>query len=194
MKHKIEAKVKFEVGSRYFFTECPGYDPKDSDELWILPEPLFGRNTSFLIKNVKKRKDIILYPPFSKEEFISHDLQKNDRMKFGKYIIPEFAEYIGLTIKDLIGLKPLVSRLDEQHMYQRVIYDAYLENGEFFLTDVQRTKAYESYIESRSGEALKRLEARKIEAAAERMKDRLAKAAARRAAGSVSLSKTPQGC
>jgi hypothetical protein len=105
MKYTVEARKKFLVGSRNFFEDIDGFVSKDRDELWILKEPLFGKEKSFIFKNKNKGKDLILYPPFSKTEFIKYDLEKNDKMKFGKYLVKEFAEYIGLTIEDLKNLK-----------------------------------------------------------------------------------------
>lgn len=172
MKYKIEAKYKFTIGSRSFFEGILGFDSKDIDELWILPEPLFGKNISFLFKNSKKGKDIVLYPPFSKEEFISHDLSKNDKMKLGKYLVPEFAKYLEMTIDDLRKLSPLLKLLDEQHAYQGIIYDSYIKNGDFILTPDQRNRAYESYKSSRSEEALKVLEEKKKALIAKKYEER----------------------
>lgn len=172
MKYKVEAQYKFTIGSRSFFDGLPGFNPKDIDELWILPEPLFGKRKSFLFKNPKKEKDLVLYPPFSKEEFIQYDLDKGDRVKLGKYLVPEFAKHLELTLDDLRRLGPLLERLDEQHAYQKIIYDSYLENGDFVLTPEQREKAYESYKSSRTGEALKALEERKKALIAQKREER----------------------
>jgi len=93
-------------------------------------------------------------------------------MKFGKYIIPEFAEYIGLTIDDLPRLQLLLAKLDKQHLYQQVIYNAYLENGDFTLTPDQREAAYESYKAARTDEELKILEERKKAIIAKKREER----------------------
>ena len=103
---------------------------------------------------MKEGKDLILYPPFSKQEFLDYDLAKCngvicDGMKFGKYIIPSFANYIGLTIDDLKSLSEMINVLDEKHLYQKVIYDAYIANNDFTLSDEQRQAAYASYKEAR---------------------------------------------
>jgi hypothetical protein len=67
----------------------------------------------------------------------------------GKFLIPEFCKEIGFTIKDLPKLKPLIDKLDEKHKYEEIIYNAYLENGDFILTPDQRDLAYASYKETR---------------------------------------------
>lgn len=141
----VETKKKFTVGSRCFFESFSDFKSKDLDELLIMDRPLFNKSKSFLMR-VRDGRDIILYPPFSKEEFIRHDTVGNDRMKFGKYLCPEFAEYIGLTIEDLksIGDK-LLKLLDEKHLYQKVIYESYVANNGFTLTEEQLNKAYAEY-------------------------------------------------
>jgi hypothetical protein len=63
----------------------------------------------------------------------------------GKFLVPEFCEEIGFTVEQLPLLKPLIDRLDSKHLYEQVIYNAYLENGDFTLTQEQRDNAYKSY-------------------------------------------------
>ena len=46
-------------------------------------------------------------------------------------------------------LKPLLKKLNDTHKYEQIIYDSYIENQAFILTDEQRKKAYQSYKESR---------------------------------------------
>ena len=41
-------------------------------------------------------------------------------------------------------------RLDPKHQYEKVIFDAYLENKKFELTPEQRLQAYEIYKKSRN--------------------------------------------
>lgn len=70
-------------------------------------------------------------------------------MKAGKFLVPEFANYIGLTIDDLKILEPMFRNMDEKHKYEEVIYDAYVSNNAFILTNEQRKKAFEIYINTR---------------------------------------------
>ena len=72
-------------------------------------------------------------------------------MIVGKFLIPEFCEEIGMTIEDLPKLRPLIEKLDDGHKYEEIIFNSYIENGAFILTDEQRLKAYNSYKESRGG-------------------------------------------
>ena len=138
----ISAKNKFIVGSTCFFNGLNGFASKDIDELWIVDEwHLNGK--SFLLKTNKM--DIILYPSQSKEEFIENDLENGDMIKLGKYLSPKFISYIGMEMDDLKKLKPLYDKLDAKHSYQKVIFDSYIENNGFYLTDGQLSKAYEIY-------------------------------------------------
>lgn len=66
-------------------------------------------------------------------------------MQLGKFLVPAFVEAIGFTIENLKRLQPLVDSLDDKHKYEKVIYDSYIENGEFKLTDEQLQKAYLEY-------------------------------------------------
>jgi hypothetical protein len=70
-------------------------------------------------------------------------------MVIARYLTKEFADAIGLTIEDLVRLSPLVDKLGKKHTYLKVIYDNYLNNKGFFLTDEQREEAYMKYKESR---------------------------------------------
>jgi hypothetical protein len=53
----------------------------------------------------------------------------------GKFLVPEFCERISFTIEDLQKLSPLTKILDDKHKYEKVIYDSYLENKDFVLTE-----------------------------------------------------------
>lgn len=81
----------------------------------------------------------------TKDEFIDIDLKVNDALKIGKYLVPEFIEYIGLTINDLHKLKPLVNKLDIKHIYEKSIYDYYIQNNNFTLTNEQLETVYNIY-------------------------------------------------
>ena len=70
-------------------------------------------------------------------------------MVIGKFLVPEFCNEIGFSIEDLRELVPLIEKLDKKHKYEEIIFNAYLENGAFILTDEQRAAAYKSYRESR---------------------------------------------
>ena len=85
----------------------------------------------------------------SKDEFIKYSLKHCEKtpMAAGKFLVPEFARELGMDIDDLERLRPLSEKLDEKHLYEKVIYDAYIENGCWGLTDEQRIEAYRIYNE-----------------------------------------------
>lgn len=71
-------------------------------------------------------------------------------MVIGKFLVPEFCKEIGFTVSDLERLRPLIAKLDDKHKYEEVIFNSYLQNGDFILTSEQRDAAYLMYRESRA--------------------------------------------
>ena len=135
------------AGSCRFFNGIEGFEPKDRDYIRL---QMTGNGYDYIRQISTGRTcyfDVVVRP---KEEMIAYALSGNGpAMQAGKFLVPEFADYIGLTIEDLRQLKPLVDSLDGRHAYEKVIYDAYLANGSFTLTDDQLAQAYESYRKAR---------------------------------------------
>lgn len=133
----------FNIGSSVFFKDFPDYKSHDVDKLCIMDTfPIKGTN----VLNLKKDgEDVFFYKSLSKSEFIGDALNSNVPMRVGKFLVPEFVKYLNLTIEDLKSLHSLIENIDEKHKYEQIIYDAYIENGDFYLTDEQRRKAYELY-------------------------------------------------
>jgi hypothetical protein len=46
-------------------------------------------------------------------------------------------------------LQPLVDKMDEKHMYLKTIYDFYITNNEFTLSEQQLNEAYKIYLKYR---------------------------------------------
>lgn len=135
------------MGSRYFFEGYPDFNPHDTDTITLVdPNPNFKR--MMIIRG--KGKDDYFFVRKPKEEMIQDALNSKLAMVFCKFLIPEFNQEIGFTIEDLPKLKPLVDRVDEKHIYARMIFDFYLENGSFILTQEQRDAAYKEYKRLRS--------------------------------------------
>lgn len=139
----------YEIGSSYFFKGYEDYHQKDNDELCIMDSfPGFIKNTNVL--NMKKDgNDVFFYRDMEKEEFLEETLESGVPMKVGKFLIPEFSEHLGVTIEDLKILESLFDSLDEKHSYEKIIYNAYLENGGFWLTKEQLDIAYSDYKKKR---------------------------------------------
>ena len=134
------------IGSQYFFGCYEGFKGHDIDELEIINTNNF-RNCRQLSGQGSCLFQFKEYD--SKEPYINFALRSKTGMVIGKFLVPEFCEKIGFTIEDLPRLEPLLERLDEQHKYEEIIYNAYIENNSFTLTDEQRAAAYKSYKESR---------------------------------------------
>lgn len=141
-------KKKFLAGSRAFFSCLADFKPKDTD--WIVLDDApkgykYYRQTSLPGKCLFEWRDI------GADALIDYALQHPiPQMQVGKFLIPDFARHIGLTLEQLKRLRPLVDALDQKHRYEDIIYDSYLINGDFTLTDEQRMRAYEVYQSARS--------------------------------------------
>ena len=140
---------KFIVGSKAFFEGMEGFHSNDTNTLVLVDKPqgfehygqrsICGRSVYEWAR--KPKKDFIAY---AKRD-------KASGLEYGKFIVPEFAEEIGLTIADLSDLYEFYKdKIDEKHSYQKTITEAYITNGAFSLTDEQRAEAYEVYKEART--------------------------------------------
>lgn len=140
---------QFIIGSTYFFNIYSDYQCKDIDELCIMDSFPLKIKTNVL--NMKKNnKDVFFYRNMDKDGFINDTLESNVSMRVGKFLIPEFCEFIGFTIDDLKTFNDIFNKIDDKHKYEKLIYDSYVQNGDFVLTDEQRLKAYEEYKKARN--------------------------------------------
>ena len=135
----------FIIGSQAFFKDIDNYISKDIDELNIMDEFNLVGN-SFHINNFHN-KDVFFYKNLTKEEFIEDTLNSSLYMKVGKFLVPEFAKYINLTIKDLKKLIPVIEKIDKKHEYEKIIFYSYIDNNDFYLTNEQKIKAFNKYNE-----------------------------------------------
>ena len=136
------------MGSSYFFDIYDDYKLKDNDELHIVDEFIFPNKVCMNMK-LFDGNDIFIFKNTDKQEYINDVYESGVNMKVGKFLIPEFNKYINFTIDDLKSLQPIFDNMDEKHTYERVIFESYLKNGDFFLTDEQRMEAYKEYKRSR---------------------------------------------
>ena len=139
---------KFKMGSSYFFDIYDDYKLKDNDELHIVDEFIFPNKVCMNMRRFDGN-DIFIFKNTGKQEYINDVYESGVNMKVGKFLIPEFNKYINFTIDDLKSLQPIFDNMDEKHTYERVIFESYLKNGDFFLTDEQRREAYKEYKRSR---------------------------------------------
>lgn len=144
-----ESKRRFKVGSQAFFEGMPGFQPRDLDEVEFEDEPRLYRNVMQFRKKDGTRC-LFKWRRMTADEFIDYTLKSKLPMEIGKFLIPEIAEYLGITLDHLKRLKPVAERLDERHAYERIILESYLENGALYLTDEQRRTAYGEYKRARN--------------------------------------------
>lgn len=131
------------VGSQRFFRCIDGFNPKDVDYVNLNEEYdnlTIHRSWGCTFMFIRK----------SAEEFVQQALRDGQGLFIGKFLVPEFAHEVGITMEHLKVLEPLLNRLDEKHLYEKVIFEAYLVNGGFFLTDEQVRESYEVYLKYRS--------------------------------------------
>lgn len=133
----------FLIGSSYFFNGIQNFQPSDIDEL-CLQEGIIPGNSNILRGKFGK-KDIMFISKLSKEEYIKDLISSNNPMQIGKFLVKEFCDEIGFTIEDLKKLKSVIDKIDNKHSYEKIIYNSYIENNGFYLTDEQRYNAYKIY-------------------------------------------------
>lgn len=135
---------EFLIGSKVFFSQFEDFVAMDTDILIIDDNPEYD-TISYMENDIH----YVRWRNMPKELFIeAHKYCYNGKW-IQKFLCPEFAEWLGITIDDLKEMKFCIDHLDEQHGYVKVIYDSYIENNEFRLTDEQRLAAYEVYKKER---------------------------------------------
>lgn len=142
MKHE---NSKILVGSRYFFEYYPDFYSKDCDYVRVvnIDEVDFKYNREIHLSGGHDIFEIVKRPP---KDIIDRIIEKGAPMQVGKFLIPEFCERIEFDFnKDYELLRPLIEKLDDMHTYEKIIYEAYIENGKMELTDEQRVAAYNEY-------------------------------------------------
>lgn len=139
-----ERKFRYNIGSRLFFEGFPDFHPKDVDELELEEDPRIYKNVLQFRKKDGTRC-FFKWRKMSADDFVDYTLRSSVPMEIGKFLNPEFCNDIGFTIEHLKKLKPVAERLDVKHQYEKIIFDAYIQHGDFILTDEDRIRAYESY-------------------------------------------------
>lgn len=144
-----ESKQRFKVGSQAFFSQYSDFIPGDIDEIEFEEQPKLYKNVMQFRKTDKSRC-LFKWRKMTADEFVEYTLNSRLPMELGKFLVPEVAEYLGFTIEHLKRLKPVVDKLDDKHKYEKIIYDSYVNNNGFYLTDVQREEAYKEYKSARA--------------------------------------------
>ena len=135
---------RFKVGSQAFFSMYPDFTPSDIDEVEFEEKPRLFRDF-MQIRKKDRTRCLFIWRKMQPDEFIDYALRSRTPMEAGKFLVPEVAEYLGITIEHLRQLEPVFDRLDEKHQYEKAIFEAYLNNNGFWLTGEQRDHAYMLY-------------------------------------------------
>lgn len=143
---------RFIIGSRAIFSGYKDFDDNviDTDILIIDGEenPDYGFET----QSYDESKDIhyIIWKYMPKETMLLFHIKNcYEGTYIQKFLCPEYVEYIGLTIDELKSMKKLLNYMDKNHTYEIVVYNAYIENNGFYMTDEQKNAAYAEYKRTR---------------------------------------------
>lgn len=131
-----------QVGSRRFFGGLKDYQSDSNAFVQVIDAP---KGFSFVKETNLYGRHLFQWARLAPQEYVEYALKKGAPEQIGKFLVPEFCSEIGFTLSDLRQLEPLLDKLDEEHKYYRLIYNAYMANGDFTLTDEQRQAAYEEW-------------------------------------------------
>lgn len=137
---------KITIGSNIFFKDYIDYISHDIDYIVFEDNPKQYKN--FMHINLTcKGSDTFYYRNMSKQEFIDYELKHCSKvpMAAGKLLVPELCEYKNITIEDLKLFQFAFEKMDAKHSYEKLIFDSYIQNNSFTLTDEQRNEAYKLY-------------------------------------------------
>lgn len=141
--------IKIPIGSQVFFSCYDDYVSHDVDYV------IFESNPSlFKLFMIARGKgiDCFHYKMMSKEEFIKIELEHCNslHMVAGKFLIPELLNYFNISLEEIKQFEYYFKNMDDKHKYEEIIYNAYITNNSFTLTDEQRLSAYMEYKKYRS--------------------------------------------
>ena len=145
--HKNMRK-QFIAGSRYFFENYYNdYIIHDTDYVVIDDELDVNYRHEY---DKETKTDYFIWKKHPPEWFVDNLIGKDGfALDVAKNLVPEVNEYLNFTMEHLKQVRPIVDKLEHhagsKYIYYKTIYDAYIENGSFALTDEQRLKAYDEY-------------------------------------------------
>lgn len=135
-------KDRFIVGSNAFFKDIDGFKAHDKDVLVLIDNPIDFK----IQRQIRLNGNCIFeWKRMTPKEYIDYHKTCECGMFIGKFLVPEFVKEIGFTINDLKELECLLDKLDDKHFYEKIIYEYYIENNDFYLTDEQLKNVYKIY-------------------------------------------------
>lgn len=138
--------TKIQVGSRTFFNNYEDFQPTDNDFVQFHED----ETTDFWV-TVENDEHIFNFRSMEKDEFIKYEYERSLTMPLAvcKFLVPELTSLFNIQVDELPIFEPQLKNISSKHQYMLYIYNCYLENGNFTLTDEQRLHAYEMYKERR---------------------------------------------
>ena len=135
------------VGSRVFFSGMDGFRSKDTDYVVLVDEP-----KQFNWRRETSMRGICTFE-YKREpaaDMIARTVKHGDALLLGKFLVPEVLTEIDADIEDIKPLAALLPKLDDKHKYEVLIFEAYMNNKAFTLTEEQRIEAYHQYLLART--------------------------------------------
>lgn len=130
------------VGSRAFFSGYKDFKSKDYDYLELIENPIGfeWRHEQSLrgVCTLRHKKETI-------KKMVKRTIKSNDPLLIGKFLVPEVATILGAKVSDIKPLEKLLPKLDKQHEYLTVIFNAIKQNNSFTLSKEQLDEAYKVY-------------------------------------------------
>lgn len=144
---------KFIAGSFYFFKDMPDYQLHDLDYIVITDEMFKDYHHIYLIED-GIGKDYFYWKKNTPEWHVKSLLAENAfALDVARVLIPSVAKELGFTIEHLKQVESALNKLEGQfenkYNYYKIIFNSYIENNAFTLTDKQREEAYKVYKEAR---------------------------------------------
>lgn len=139
--------IEITVGSSYFFNSLDEHHDLHVDKIALVDNTTNGW-----------WKYIDVYGGATHYEWQKHTIGEwvdkltstNDNIRVSTFLVPDFINQIkdNLTIEEYFNkIKPLFNNLEDKYSWVVYVYNAYLNNKAFVLTDAQRESAYKMYKE-----------------------------------------------
>ena len=143
----VEIK-RFLIGSKAIFSGYKDFENYTTDTDILIIDGDENPEYGFMTQDYDNDEDIhyIIWKNLSKDDLLLyHRYNCYEGTFIQKFLCPEYAEYFDLTIDELKSMSRLFNYMDDRHSYEKFVYDAYIENNGFYMTEEQKAAAYEEY-------------------------------------------------
>lgn len=130
----------YTTGSKAFFEGMKDFVPSDTDKVVFKK-----KGVNLMIVSENKETTFYWNENLGKQGIKEHILESKRYEPLCVFLVPEIAEYLGVTIEDIKELQEYFHLCDAKHQYLATICDAYIKNNDFKLTATQRMEAYNLY-------------------------------------------------